>query len=332
VAAYLSPEYQLLVRVGGPNAGHKVWERPQPYSFHQLPSGTRKCAAHLLIGAGAVINVKTILKEIAECDVDPKRLAIDPQAMIITAGDLKKEAHLIASIGSTGQGVGAATARRIMGRSGKPKVLLARDIPELKPFTTRSAREVLEDAYDRRWRVLLEGTQGTGLSLFHGRYPHVTSRDTTVAGCLAEAGISPSRVQRVVMVCRSYPIRVQSPKDGDSGYMSQPITWGDISGRSKIPLEELLKAERTTTTNRERRVAEFDWDLLRLAATLNAPTDVALSFVDYMSPVNAKAKRFEQLAPETIRFIEEVEKVASAPVTLVSTGFNERSVIDRRMW
>jgi adenylosuccinate synthase len=332
VTAYLSPEYQLLVRVGGPNAGHKVWEWPEPYAFHQLPSGTRKCGANLLIGAGAVINVQTLLREIAECDVEPKRLTIDPQAMIISSDDLKKEGRLIASIGSTGQGVGAATARRIMGRSGNPKVFLARDIPELRPFTTKTAREVLEDAFDKRWRVLLEGTQGTGLSLFHGRYPHVTSRDTTVAGCLAEAGISPSRVQKVIMVCRSYPIRVESPKDGDSGYMSQPITWDLVSQRSKIPVKQLLELERTTTTKRQRRVAEFDWDLLRMAATLNAPTDIGLSFVDYISPINARAKRFEQLTPETIRFVEEVEKVASAPVTLVSTGFNERSVIDRRMW
>src|SRR5207244_743366 len=52
IAGYLAPEYELLVRVGGPNAGHKVWERPKPYAFHQLPSGTRRCGAQLLIGAG----------------------------------------------------------------------------------------------------------------------------------------------------------------------------------------------------------------------------------------------------------------------------------------
>lgn len=331
IASYLAPEYKLLVRVGGPNAGHKVWERPEPYAFHQLPSGTRRCDANLLIGAGAIINPITLLKEIAECDIEGSRLSIDPQAMIINPADLKAEQSLVNSIGSTGQGVGAATARRIMGRAGGSKVLLARDVPELRPFT-RPAREVLEDAFDRRWPILLEGTQGTALSLYHGHYPHVTSRDTTVAGCLAEAGISPSRVQRVVMVCRTFPIRVQSPKDGDSGPMSQPITWEEVSKRSGIPLKELLETEVTTTTKRQRRVAEFDWNLLRLAATLNAPTDIALSFVDYICHENSTAMRFEQLTPRTIRFIEEVEKVATAPVTLISTGFNRRSVIDRRMW
>ncbi len=81
---------------------------------------------------------------------------------------------------------------------------------ELAPFLA-SAYEVLSEAYARGDRVLLRGTQGTGLSLYHGAYPHVTSRDTTVAGCLAEMGIAPTRVRKVIMVCRTYPIRVQSP-------------------------------------------------------------------------------------------------------------------------
>jgi adenylosuccinate synthase len=331
VSAYLAPEYDLLIRVGGPNAGHTVWEQPRPYAFHQLPSGTRRCEATLLIGAGAVINVEKISKEIAECQVAEGRLYIDPQAMIISEADKRKERNLVERIGSTGQGVGAATARRIMGRASGPKIKLAKDIPQLGRFI-RPGREVLEDTFHRRGRVLLEGTQGTGLSLYHGIYPHVTSRDTTVAGCLAEAGISASRVQRIIMVCRSYPIRVQSPEGGDSGYMSQPITWEEVSRRSGVPMEIIRATERTTTTGRERRVSEFDWHLLRVAATLNAPTDIALSFVDYISKDNGRAMRFEQLTPETIRFIEEIERVASAPVTLVSTGFSRRSVIDRRMW
>jgi adenylosuccinate synthase len=42
IASYISMEYDLLVRVGGPNAGHKVFEIPEPYTHHMLPSGTRK--------------------------------------------------------------------------------------------------------------------------------------------------------------------------------------------------------------------------------------------------------------------------------------------------
>jgi adenylosuccinate synthase len=210
---------------------------------------------------------------------------------------------------------------------------LAKDISDLKPFI-KDTREVLEEAFYNRKRVLLEGTQGTGLSLYHGNYPHVTSRDTTVAGCLAEAGISPSRVRKVVMVCRTYPIRVQSPEgEGKtSGPMSQEITLDEISQRSGIDINELKKIETTSTTKRRRRIGEFDWAILRKAASLNAPTDIALTFSDYLSIKNREARRFEQLNPDTIQFIQEIERVAAAPVSLISTRFHSRSIIDRRAW
>lgn len=328
IASFLSRDYDLLVRVGGPNAGHTVYQEPKPYTFHHLPSGTNSCQAKLLIVAGAVLYVPTLMKEIADCSVEKNRLTIDPQAMIITDADKAREVSLVATIGSTGQGVGQATARRVLRGQ---EVKLAKDVAELRPYIGEG-RAVLEHAFSHRHRVLVEGTQGTGLSLYHGYYPYVTSRDTTVAGCLAEAGISPSRVQRVVMVCRTYPIRVQSPKDGTSGGLSQEISWETVAERSGYDAAELKLRELTSTTKRQRRVSEFDWTLLRRAATLNAPTDLALTFVDYISKENERARRFEQLTPDTIRFIEEVERVAAAPVSLISTRFHSRSIIDRRMW
>jgi adenylosuccinate synthase len=328
IVAHLAKEYDLLVRVGGPNAGHSVFEVPEPYAHHQLPSGTRKSEARLLIGPGAVLRVDKLLKEIAECGVDAQRLCIDRNAMIITEDDIKAEVDLVRNIGSTGQGVGAATARRIMQRN--KGTLLAKHVLELKPFLG-SALDVLEDAYSGNEKVLLEGTQGTGLSLYHGIYPYVTSRDTTALGCLAEAGIPPNRVRKVVMVCRTYPIRVESPEKETSGPL-RDVSWEEIARRSGYRAEKLRNAERTTTTRRHRRIGEFEWELLHRAALLNGTTDIALTFTDYISKENVKAKRFEQLTQETINFIQEVERVAGAPVSLISTGFNSRSIIDRRSW
>ncbi len=209
--------------------------------------------------------------------------------------------------------------------------MLATDYKQLRPYIG-SVWEELEKAYSAGKRVLLEGTQGTGLSIHHGSYPYVTSRDTTVAGCLSEAGIPPSRVRKVVMVCRTYPIRVQNPAKGTSGPMSREIGWPEISRRSGIPLAKLKKTEKTSTTNRDRRVGEFDWALLRKAAAINGPTDVALTFADYLHEANEDARRFEQLHPDDIQFIEQVERVAAAPVSLISTRFDFRSIIDRRAW
>jgi adenylosuccinate synthase len=330
ICYHLASEYDLLVRVGGPNAGHTVFESPKPYKHYQLPSGTRTAhAARLLIGPGAVLNVEKLLREIADCEISCDRLSIDPQAMVINERDQKREQDtIVATIGSTGQGVGAATARKIMRGS---DVRLARDTPQLKPYL-REAREVLDRFFRERKRIFLEGTQGTGLSLHHGFYPHVTSRETSVAGCLADAGISPSRVRKVIICCRSYPIRVESPTNKTSGWMSKEISWAEVAKRSGIPVEELEEKERTTTTHRGRRVGEFDWDLFQRAVTLNAPTDVALTFVDYITVKNRKARRFEQLSAETINFVEELERVACAPVSLISTRFDSRSIIDRRAW
>jgi adenylosuccinate synthase len=332
ISSYLAPEYDYLLRVGGPNAGHKVYEEPEPYTHHQLPSGTRRSEARLIIGPGAVLSVPKLLREIADCGVTAERLSIDPCAMLIDQSDIRfEEKTLKGQIGSTAQGVGSATSRKILRTAARPKVRLARDSVELKPYLRETLR-VLDDAFSLGRRVFVEGTQGTGLSIHHGQYPYVTSRDTSGSGCLAEAGIAPTRVRRTIMVVRSYPIRVQSPQNSTSGPMGVDLTWTEISRRSHIPLGELRKSERTSTTKRKRRVAEFNWTLFRKAVSLNGPSDIALTFADYIHIQNREARRFEQLNEETLRFIEEIECAASAPVSLIATRFDHRSIIDRRAW
>ncbi len=332
IAGFLAKEYDLLVRVGGPNAGHTVYVphlKGESYTHHQIPSGTLKSDAKLVIGPGAVINPELLLKEINECKVKPTRLIIDGNAMTITDEDILAEKKLKRTIGSTGQGVGAATSRRIMQRN--PETQLAKNDSRLKEYIG-DAIEELASTFQKDGRVLLEGTQGTGLSLYHGLYPFVTSRDTSVGGCLAEAGIAPSRLRRTIMVCRTYEIRVEDPKDGTSGPMKCEIDWETIGMRSGLDPEELRQDEHTSTTNRLRRVGEFDWELLRKSCLLNSPTDIAVTFTDYINSVNRNACRFEQLTESTLSFIQEIEKFTGASVSIITTGFNDRSVIDRRSW
>lgn len=324
IAFHLAPEYDLLIRVGGQNAAHKVYLASGRIDTHfMLPSGTQAGQAQLAIGPGAVVSPLELLDEIARCDVNSDRLAIDPQVMVVEEADKLAEELMKGTIGSTASGTGSATARRLMRGEG---VRLARDVPDLHPYV-RPTHEVLEEAYASRKRIMLEGTQGSGLSLHHGPYPYVTSRDTNVAGCLAEAGIAPARVRRVVMVVRTYPIRV----GGNSGPLTAELTWEEIEERSG--LTGLAEKELTSKTKRLRRVGEFEWDLLRKAALQNAPTDIALTFADYLSAENALASRFEQLTDDTIRFVDEVERVTGARVSLIATGFDpRRGVIDRRQW
>jgi adenylosuccinate synthase len=347
VAAYLAGNYDVLVRVGGPNAGHTVSSGSGIYTYHQLPSGARDTTAKLLLGPGMTIRVDDLLKEIKECKVTPDRLYIDPQAMIIEDVDLKAEIALKRKIASTGRGSGAAAARRISGR--KPGAIrLAKDIKKLKPYVGDQAPyrgsivANLEKAYREGCSILLEGTQGSGLSLFHGPHPYVTSRDTNVAGCLAEAGISPARVRRILMVVRPTPIRVGNPdKKGEtSGPLKHEVTFEEVAKDAGLDPAEVKKLEITSTTKRPRRVGWFEWDQFRKACVLNAPTDIVLTFADYIDGKNRDARRFEQLSQNTIKFIEELERVSQAPVSLINTRFARdknrtvdlRSVIDRRNW
>lgn len=348
IVSYLAREYDVMVRVGGPNAGHTVASPLGPYTYHHLPSGSRDVSARLLLGPGMTIRLPGLLKEIEECNIGPDRLFIDPQATIIEDEDLETErAHLVSTIASTGSGSGAAAARRILSR-GKKSIRLARDVEELRPYVGTDGNyhgcttDRLEEAYRNGHSILLEGTQGSGLSIFHGDYPHVTSRDTNVAGCLAEAGISPSRIRKILMVIRPMPIRVGDP-DGDQGHTSGQLkhgtTFDEIAEFAGLEGTALNAAEKTSTTRRNRRVGWFEWDQFRKACALNAPTDIVLTFADYLKSTNSQARRFEQLDPDTIKFVEELERVSQAPVSLINTRFSRdtgasdlRSLIDRRNW
>ncbi|MGY3306897.1 adenylosuccinate synthase [Pseudomonas sp. PvR086] len=348
IVAYLAREYDVMVRVGGPNAGHTVASAVGTFTYHHLPSGARDVTARLLLGPGMTIHLPGLLREIEQCGIGPERLFIDPQATIIEEADRDAEkVHLVSTIASTGSGSGAAAARRILSR-GKTTIRLARDVDELRPYVGTpgsyrgSTSDRLEEAYRNGQSILLEGTQGSGLSIFHGDYPYVTSRDTNVAGCLAEAGISPSRVRKILMVIRPMPIRVGDP-DGSEGHISgrlkHPTTFDEIAQFAKLEADALKAAEKTSTTNRDRKVGWFEWDQFRKACALNAPTDIVLTFADYLMATNRNARRFEQLDSDTIKFVEELERVSQAPVSLINTRFTRdpdpsdlRSLIDRRNW
>jgi adenylosuccinate synthase len=115
ICSHLADAYEVLVRVGGPNAGHMVAD--PPYKYVQIPSGTGSNGkTKILIGPGATIWVPRILKEIADHGLKADRIVIDENAMIIEQSDRDFESRTIDSIGSTKQGVGAATARKIIGR------------------------------------------------------------------------------------------------------------------------------------------------------------------------------------------------------------------------
>lgn len=114
--------------------------------------------------------------------------------------------------------------------------------------------------------------------------------------------------------------------------MGREISWETVAQRSGLPVNLLKNAELGSVSGNQRRVAEFSWAQLHRSAQLNGATDIALTFADYLDARNRDARRLSQLTGETIEFINEMEEVAAAPVSLISAGFDGRGPIDRRLW
>lgn len=269
------------------NAGH-TWlgANGEKVVVQQLPQAlVGPDVERLLIAPGSAITLAQLEKELNAFDSlynVSKRLKIHPRAMIIDEQDVEYEKEHTKYLGSTSKGCGAALARKVMRRQ---DVRLARDIPWLKEFiadTTIISNEILNNG----GRLLIEGSQGFDLDVNHGiEYPYCTSRGTTPQQVLADCGISERLVPNVVAVLRSFPIRVGNVVEngqqvGYSGpFGGRELSWAEITERSGSP--EPLE-ERTTVTQRVRRIFEMDFQRLRYMVNVCRPTSIALTFADYI--------------------------------------------------
>lgn len=283
IAAHVANQYQVHVRVGSPNAGHTIYWNGEKHVMQSIPCGWINPKAVIVIGRGALLNMKQFMKELVHImSYYPNflsRLVIDAEAGILDEkfheqeGGVNGEMHR--RIGSTGEGVGPARIARI--QRNPEWFRQFKDVAEeygLSKCVAENTPASIAAAQDTGSNILIEGTQGSALSLLHSYWPYCTSIDTNAAGIISEVGIAPSRVTDVLMVCRTYPIRVH----GNSGPMKNEITWEELSRRTGVAIDP----EKTTVTKKTRRIAEWDSELFKQSCILNAPTEIALTFADYV--------------------------------------------------
>jgi len=302
----------VTVRGGvGPNAGHTVVYEGKSYKLRMLPSAILNNRTKLMIGAGVLINPKIMLDEIMIFNVD-QRVMVDSQCSIIEDVHIErdKKGYLKEKIGTTGSGTGPANSDRIL-RLAK----VAKDVLSLRKYVGDVAFEV-NKFVDNGSEVILEGTQGTFLSLYHGNYPFVTSKDVTASAICSDVGIGPKKVDDVLLVFKSYVTRV---------------------GGGELPME--LSEEETkkrgwteiaTVTGRSRRAAPFNFELAKRAVMLNSATQIALTKLDAVFPKSRSITRFEDLPSEANKFIGDIENSLGVPVSIISTGPEVLETIDRR--
>ena len=295
----------------GPNAGHTVVYEGKSYKLRMLPSAILNKQTKLMISAGVLINPNVLLNEIKTFDVG-SRVLIDSQCSIIEDAHIERDrgGHLKERIGTTGSGTGPANSDRVL-RIAK----IARDISSLKDYVGDVALEV-NRLIDDGASIILEGTQGTFLSLYHGTYPYVTSKDVTASAICSDVGIGPKKVKDVFVVFKSYVTRV------GEGFLP-----GEISE------EEAIKRgwrEVATVTGRVRRSAPFNLELAKRAIMLNSATQIALTKLDVIFPDASGMTSFEALSKEAKKFIEDIENSLRVPVSIISTGPEVFDTIDRR--
>ncbi|GBF24213.1 adenylosuccinate synthetase [archaeon MnTg01] len=302
----------IVVRGGaGPNAGHTVIDGNRTYKIRMLPSGFLNKKSKVMIGPGVVINPDVLLKEINDFDVS-NRAFVDRNCGVIEQTHLIEDSkgRLKDTIGSTGSGTGPANAERAM-----RTLKLAKDFESLSSYL-EDVPTAVNNALDSNENVLVEGTQGTHLSLWHGTYPYVTSKDVTASAICSDIGLGPKKVDEVMVVFKSYVTRV------GTGPMENELTPEETS---KKGWDEV-----GTVTGRQRRAAEFDFNLARKAIMLNSATQIAITKLDVLFPDCANKISFDSLNTEAKSFIKKIEQNLNVPVTLIGTGPNVNDVIDIR--
>lgn len=324
----------VAVRVGGPNAGHTITgidgkvRKLQQIPVAAFVSATTEPA----IGCSGLILPDVLERELGwlnETWGGSIGIRVDSQAAVILPHHLEQETDLKNRISSTGEGVGAATADKVM-RSALTFGQWLEDSKWRKAYPRIAEQAVVTDTVrylnnldrendlEREIVVMIEGTQGHRLSLnTSGYYPYATSRECGPDAICSQVGLSPRAFNKVDMVCviRTYPIRVGGP----SGPLPREISWEQLEEETGGYVDT---PERTTVTKKIRRIARLDMGNLKQTIQETRPTSLAVSFMDYLFPEVACKP---DLSPEARAWLDGLYEETGVYPRWVSTGPGQKN-------
>lgn len=264
-------------------------------------------------------------------DIDHRLKISDDCSLLLpshVALDRAREAQKTGVIGTTGRGIGPAYEDKAARRSVKLQDLqnerLLRDKVEqlvgyhnflltelyctdavdmnnvytdllaaakwLLPMMTDVSTEI-NSLIDEGKNVMFEGAQGAMLDIDHGTYPYVTSSSTGIAGIVAGAGVSFSKIGHVVGLAKAYATRVGGgpfPTELSDEIGKRIATRGDEFG---------------ATTGRPRRCGWFDAVLMRRVHQINAFDSLCITKLDVLDDLKTLkvcvAHRFESASVDS---------------------------------
>lgn len=230
---------------------------------------------------------------------------------------------------------------------------------QLSPFIQETDL-VLQGAVSRKETVLLEGAQGTLLDPDFGTYPYVTSSSSIAGGSSIGAGLSPTKIDRILGVFKAYVTRVGG---------------GPMVTELKDETGNLIRErahEYGTTTGRPRRCGWFDAVAGRFSVRINGLTGIALTRLDVLDvfpvinictgykvegktldhfpssvtilekcqPVyeelpgwqapTTEIRDFKRMPSEARRYVKRLEELLLCPVDIISVGARREQTIKVR--
>ncbi len=237
---------------------------------------------------------------------------------------------------------------------------LLSEYERLEKYIQISNTDALLNKYVKEGKnILLEGAQGTLLSLEHGTRPYVTSSDSTLNGLCSGVGIASSLVDDVYIVFKIYPTRV--------GEGCMPTLMDEETNNIIVKNGEEFGA----TTGRKRRCGWFDTVAARYSSRVNGATNMVLTRLDILDnypevcictgyelpdgsrlgpdefPTNTRIleqcnplyetmpgwektkdiREYDKLPKEARNYIERLESLVGLPATMLSNGPKRHELI-----
>lgn len=262
-----------------PNAGHTYIDIKGNVMIHKvLPNGiVSPNLKYVFIGPGAVFDPDRLRKEIEEARgmgwLLEASVIIHPNAVVLTEEHRQVERDMLSKISSTMQGSAVAQIQKMM-RNADENCLASEVCPHVFGARVAHHDEWMMLVSDCN-HILAEGSQGFSLGVNQRFWPFCTSRECTPFRLLSDMGL-PQIKAEVWGTLRTYPIRVGNTPDGFSGpvhYDQAELSWDDLG----------IEPEKTTVTQRDRRIFTFSREQLNEALWHCRPDHLFLNFCNYMS-------------------------------------------------
>jgi adenylosuccinate synthase len=219
----------------------------------------------------------------------------------------------------------------------------------LKPYIADTRLE-LAKALEAGRTILLEGAQATLLDVDHGTYPFVTSSNPTAGGACVGSGIPPTRITQVIGIIKAYTTRVGAGPfptelfdDNGAHLRKVGVEYGTTTGRERrCGWFDALVGRYSVRVNgiTDLFVTKLDvmsglpkvpicvayevdgvrYDDLPMTQTAFHHAKPIFEELDGWWEDISKCRTFDELPDNAQRYIERVEELCGARVSVVGVG------------